>query len=219
MEPKGLDVSKLRAAQPQRRDVPPWELDTAMPVPFMDATSEPLSASEREGLPELWAAHTQAATTARSKLGTSTPNAAPSMSPISAHEQLVSPWTTGQEATYESPYHKGPTMTTLVSGPVNQPASDYRHKPPLTPPDSASGDPTVKAIPGTMSSSGSTPQTPTYRTRSTNQRQNSADSATTLHSRNLSRRVKAALKDAFTRNPVDEGAYVHIGDAQHWTEE
>ncbi|KAK1093426.1 hypothetical protein LTR48_002368 [Friedmanniomyces endolithicus] len=46
----------MRPHDTQRQRKPPWEIDIPVAVPYMAAYAEPLSASERDGLPVLWAA-------------------------------------------------------------------------------------------------------------------------------------------------------------------
>lgn len=186
-------------------------------VPWIDATSEPLSAGEREGLPELWAVQQKAPPRMPPRVNTNNP-----CGPVSARRS--SSWTRGQPTPYETPVFIPAALNTSASAPVYQTATNYYPEPPLTPPDSSCGEAPklsnesakITALPGTMSSRGGTPQCSKSRTRPA-ARQQHLGTQSSGHSRKFSR-VKAAFKDIFKKEPVEEDDFERIGD-HHWTDE
>ncbi|KAK4544781.1 hypothetical protein LTR36_004030 [Oleoguttula mirabilis] len=215
-----IDLPREEAAQSR---VPPWELNTAAIVPWIDANSEPLSAGEREGLPELWAVQQSAPPRMLTRMDTDLPSVPSSFSPVSARPS--SPWTAGQPSPYETPVFIPAALNTSASAPVYHTMADHHPKAPLTPPDSSCGESPktsdesakVTALPGTMSSRGGTPHSSRSRARSAAGQQH-AGAESNGHSRNFSRRVKAAFKNIFKTDQVDEGEIERIGDC-HWTDE
>ncbi|KAK5123735.1 hypothetical protein LTR85_002371 [Meristemomyces frigidus] len=215
-----MDLSREGVAH---STLPPWELNTAAIVPWVDASSEPLSAGERESLPELWAVQQTAPTRMLPRVNTDTQSVPLSFSPTCARPN--SAWTTGQPTPYETPVFIPAALNTSASAPVYHTATSYHPKAPLTPPGSSCGESpktsnesaNITAIPGTMSSRGGTPQSSRSRARSAT-RQQHAGAENSGHTRNFSRRVKAAFKDIFKRDPVEEDEFERIGD-RHWTDE
>ncbi|KAK0899662.1 hypothetical protein LTR02_009574 [Friedmanniomyces endolithicus] len=195
----------MRPHDTQRQRKPPWELDIPVAVPYMAAYAEPLSASERDGLPALWAAQDYALAK----------ELAEAEDVILIVDSTMPPKTNGVA-----------NPTGHVNASQDPPTGVPRQKA-FDPPRSATESTVTTqetstrkslALPGTMSSRGNTPRSVKNRSRSAPRIQQATVPSAAPHSRTLSRRIRIAFTGAFRRTPVDESALEYIGAGGHWTE-
>ncbi|KAK1060592.1 hypothetical protein LTR74_011725 [Friedmanniomyces endolithicus] len=218
-------MSSTTTAAPNRQRKPPWELDIPVAVPYMAAYAEPLSASERDGLPALWAAQDYAHAKELAEAEDVILIVDSTMPPKTAHENPCSPWTSTMPLPYET--RTDSPIPRVMSTPARTPQPMYPARRPSTPPRSVTESTVTTretstrkpmALPGTMSSRGNTPRSAKQRSRSTPRLQQATAPSAASHSRTLSRRIRIAFTGAFRRTPVDESALEYIGAGGHWTE-
>ncbi|KAK0277894.1 hypothetical protein LTR35_009730 [Friedmanniomyces endolithicus] len=191
----------------------------------MAAYAEPLSASERDGLPALWAAQDYALAKELADPEDVILVVDSTMPSKTGHEHQCSPWTSTMPLPYET--RTDSPIPRVKSTPARTREPIYPARRPSTPPrsitdtDLTTREPSTRkpvALPGTMSSRGNTPGSAKYRSRSTPRIQPATAPSAAPHSRTLSRRIKIAFTGAFRRTPVDESALEYIGAGDHWTE-
>ncbi|KAK0312556.1 hypothetical protein LTR01_002214 [Friedmanniomyces endolithicus] len=215
----------MRPHHTQRERKPPWELELPVAVPYMAAYSEPLSASERDGLHAFWATQDFALAKECSEPEDVMLIADSTMPPKPGHEHPCSPWNSTVPLPYET--RTDSPVPRVMSTPARTRQATYQVKRPSTPPRSMT-DSTVTtretsarkpvALPGTMSSRGNAPRSTEHRSRSTPRIQQATAPSAAPHSRSLSRRIRIAFTGAFRRTPVDESALEYIGAERICTE-
>lgn len=186
-----------------------------MAVPFMNSSDDPLSAVERQGLPELWAVQQTIPATKQPTLDTNASEKQSVLSPILDRSSRL--WEHEKLAPYETAvFFPLETNRTAVAPSHDQSAPDASSFPSLLH-SSCHGDddvagtvdrPIVVAFPGTMSSRRHSERNRKRRARSAPSQGNAC------HSRKLSQRFKSIFK----KEPVDEDSFEHI-DERHWTDE
>ena len=204
--------------------LPPWEKENIAQVPYMDSTSPSLSSTEREALPELWAAHTNITSQPRPKVdrdARSTNNS--TYRSVAYPHERGNPWGVITPVTAPPPPRPYETPIYIPPGPKTAPNPPAFVRAPPTPPDSESsssksesmaGSPETKTgmavLPGTMSSRKATDRV--QHGRPTAFYEDVRRQPTRLQ------RWKSAFKDVFTNRSVDESQFERITE-RHWTDE
>jgi hypothetical protein len=188
----------------------PWE-KSLPPVPYTDATS-PLSTTEREALPSLWAAKENDAANIGRPVDSPQPSVASSFSQTTPRHRQMSSWSpvirTSQDISTRGP----PLIDTSVL--PERPSRSLAASPDRATVGLFSIDETSqnRALPGTMSSSA-------LERRHSRRRPRSLDRDDTRErQRAISKRLRTSLVELFKKHPVDESMLEHI-DHHHWAED
>jgi hypothetical protein len=214
-----------RAGRPTIDAVPPWERRDLKQVPFVESSSPVLSNSELRALPDLWAVRS---TNVNQREHERHPS-------LTGHrgfrdEGYDVPRTAlplqASSTPYETPVYIPPAPKTAP--PLPKYVQSVQAAPP-TPPESISkssdassaavsppaAHAVLTALPGTMSSRDR--KEARSRTRGSHHTR-SESKHSKAESVSFGSRFKAAFKDMFKRNPIDETQFERIED-RHWTDE
>lgn len=223
---------------------PPWEQRTFARVPYMSPSAPPLTQVERQALPSLWATreatgnerpqrqgsfdhgnvaasveepnlwNRKGSSTTRPPLTAGHPPVPLSSAPYETQVQIpFGPKSAPHLPSFVKALPSPPHSTTPSRSSTKSSADQSRTHYPSPPPQ-----PVVTAMPGTMSARERTPSrsrkgsSNRSRVGSVEKRSERSDQPT------FGQRFKVRVKDMFKREPVDETAFVRIGD-KHWTEE
>ncbi|KAF2164573.1 hypothetical protein M409DRAFT_56407 [Zasmidium cellare ATCC 36951] len=217
--------SRRQGSQPSApSSLPPWEQRSVAQVPYMAPDSPPLTQTEQQAPPSLWATR-QNGLHGRSKSYTGHPDQDDRHYQHGVKTPLTAPPT--KTSPPPIPYE----VDRIASGPRSAPHLPAFAKGPPSPPDSTrqslsstsksaspghsphlGSKPTITAMPGTMSAR--------ERSRSRHRTPTSQDPGTQEQHEHvpIGKRFRSVLRDIFRRDPVDETKFERIED-RHWADE
>lgn len=190
--------------------LPPWEVSSIPQVPHMSNSAPPLSKTEMQALPSLWATQTVPPATRSPALD------GPSMHHRFAEPHVPSRTNTAMSAERSTSFSEG---ARAISPPSSEsqfkvPAYEQVHEPV---PRTRSAP--VVALPGTMSSRSTPGQSRAANSKpSSGKRQRKKGTAGPDDSPPLSHRFTTAVKELFRKEHVDDRQFERIGE-RHWSED